>query len=63
MNYHQLPNPPINFQAFILGLLKGSRFANANAKKIYKLLNEDFAGSMTSMKYRYWEANHLTDQV
>ncbi len=29
----------------------------------YFCLNKEFTGYMAILKYRYWEANQLTDQV
>ncbi len=50
--------PPVS----IIGFLSGWQFANAITKNYYYTI-KDFTGVKAYLKYRYWEANQITDQV
>jgi hypothetical protein len=47
----------------IIGFFLDMQIANAIKKKYYQNTIKDFAGLKANLKYRYWEANQITDQV
>jgi hypothetical protein len=61
-NYYQLVTPtktPFSIYGFFLGV----QLTNATPKNYFFNSNKDFAGYKAYLKYRYWEANQITDQV
>jgi hypothetical protein len=50
---------------FNIGFFPGLQFANliTNNSKNYYYTIKDFTGLKAYLKYRYWEANQITDQV
>jgi hypothetical protein len=63
MKYFYQLVAPIKTALSFIELFTGRQFAKTLSTEYYYNTNKVFAGYRANLKYRYWEANQITDQV